>query len=72
LPSMSGQLIDFNEALRNSLFVQKKVIEFVRKGGRGESPGAFESRSISVAAAEGMSTSESDNFLIIESAHRVS
>jgi len=46
--------------------LEQKLEIIVRYSSRRECPGTLKARTINVAAAEGMCTRESDDFLIIE------
>jgi hypothetical protein len=49
------------------LLVEEQLEVVIGDRGGGEGPGSFETRAIRVAAAEGVSTGEGDDFLVVES-----
>jgi hypothetical protein len=56
--------------LVSPLLFHKELVVVVGEDGRGEGPGARETGTVSVAAAESVGTGESDDFLVVE-AHTV-
>ena len=54
--------------IKYALLIDQELVEVVGEGGRGESPWALKARAVNVAASDSVSTSESDNFLVVEAA----
>lgn len=63
---MSTYLLGAVPLLPVPLLVHKELIVLVGHNSRGESPRAVKATSVSVAASEGMGTTQSNNLLVVE------
>ncbi len=62
-----GKLLRAVPLFPDPLLVEEQLVVVISDRGGGEGPWPFETRTIRVAAAEGMSTGEGDDFLVVES-----